>query len=147
MSYTTELQEWIDRLHTETGMDEPDAAAFRFRLQSLSAMHWKLTSIDLAVGLSADQSSARDAVEAQLKDALAGIRGIVGPVFIYDPRGTTVGIKFESGAYNSFSGGGCFKVPVSERALNALTGDFWCKVTEPGTGVGARPDRAIGPGM
>lgn len=93
-------------------------------LSDLAAKHQKLCEIDLKDGLSPAQSHARDAIEQEVKGLLADVQWIAGAEFLYDPRGTTVGIVFGDGAHNSLNGS--WKVPVTTRASRALAGqDFW----------------------
>ena len=56
-----------------------------------------------------------------MREICSGIKGIKEAKFLYDPRGTTVAVVFESGAYNSFSGG--WKVPVDPKYLKSLDAD------------------------
>lgn len=119
-------RDWIEVLHRETGMSGADATQFANKLHDLAAKHFKLCHIDLAEGLSAQQEAARDEIEGLVRGMVEGVTGVKGAVFMSDPRGATVGLKFESGSYNSFNEGGCYKVPLEPGAFAALEDvPFW----------------------
>jgi len=116
-----EQREWIEKIHYETGLYVGQALDLNDKLHDLAAKHLKLCLVDVEEGLSSEQESARDAIESQVREICGGIKGIKDAKFLYDPRGTTVAVVFESGAYNSFSGG--WKVPVDPKYLKALDVD------------------------
>lgn len=116
-----EQQEWIEKIHYETGLYVGQALDLNDKLHDLAAKHLKLCLIDVEEGLSGEQEAARDAIESQVREICGGIKGIKEAKFLYDPRGTTVAVVFDSGAYNSFSGG--WKVPVDPKYLKFLDVD------------------------
>ena len=116
-----EQREWIEKIHYETGLYVGQALDLNDKLHELAAKHLKLCLIDIEEGLSSNQEAARDAIESQVREICSGIKGIKEAKFLYDPRGTTVAVVFESGAYNSFSGG--WKVPVDPKYLKSLDAD------------------------
>ena len=105
----------LDGLYVGQALDLND------KLHDLAAKHLKLCLINVEEGLSSEQDAARDSIESQVREICSGIKGIKDAKFIYDPRGTTVAVVFESGAYNSFSGG--WKVPVDPEYLKSLDVD------------------------
>lgn len=119
-------RDWIEVLHRETGMSGAVATQFANKLHDLAAKHFKLCHMEVADGLTDQQEAARDAIEGLVRGMVEGVNGVKGAVFMADPRGTTVGLKFVSGSYNSFSEGGCYKVPLEPSAFAALEGvPFW----------------------
>lgn len=116
-----EQREWIEKIHYETGLHVGQALDLNYKLHELAAKHLKLCLIDVEEGLSGKQEAARDVIENQVREICGGIKGIKEAKFLYDPRGTTVAVVFESGAYNSFSGG--WKVPVDPKYLKSLDAD------------------------
>ena len=118
-------REFVDRVAEEGKITRDLAVIVTDKLGELSAMHLKLAEIDLNVGLTEPQTAAQEAIEKEIRDGVRGIPGMKDAAFLYDPRGTTVGVQFESGAYNSFNGS--WKVPLADGALKALDADFWEK--------------------
>lgn len=116
-----EQRDWIEKIHYETGAHLGQALDLNDKLHDLAAKHLKLCLLDVEEGLSSSQEAARDAIEGQIREACNGIKGIKDAKFLYDPRGTTVAVVFESGAYNSFSGG--WKVPIDPKYLKSLDVD------------------------
>lgn len=116
-----EQREWIEQIHYETGLYIVQAVDLNDKLHELAAKHLKLCLVDVEAGLSSEQEAARDAIESQVREICSGIKGIKEAKFLYDPRGTTVAVVFESGAHNSFSGG--WKVPVDPQYLKSLDAD------------------------
>jgi len=116
----------IEMLQQESALDAATATAVAQELMGLAAKHLKLCHMDLDPGLTDEQSIARDGIEEAVADRIRSVAGIKDACFIYDPRGTTVGIRFESGAYNSFVEGGSWKIPVSQSTFQALNeNEFW----------------------
>ena len=120
-----EQRDFIDRLTIETKLGAHNALSLSLSLGDMAAKHLKLAEIDLNQVLNEDQKQAQDAIEGKVLNAVSGIPGIKGAHFTGDPRGATVGIKFESGASNSLAGGGVYKVPVDSAAYKSLDRDFW----------------------
>lgn len=118
-------REFVDRVAEEGKITRDLAVIVTDKLGELSAMHLKLAEIDLNVGLTEPQTAAQEAIEKEIRDGVRGIPGMKDAAFLYDPRGTTVGVQFESGAYNSFNGS--WKVPLADGAVKALAADFWEK--------------------
>lgn len=116
-----EQREWIEQIHYETGLYVGQALDLNDKLHDLAAKHLKLCLIDVEHGLSSEQEAVRDAIESQVQEICGGIKGIKEAKFLYDPRGTTVAVVFESGAHNSFSGG--WKVPVDAEYLKSIDAD------------------------
>ena len=137
-SLTPDQREWIEVIHQETGMHLGDALTLNESLHELAAQHFSLCVIhSLEGGLSEQQSHARDTIEERISALLDGIPGIEGVRFLYDSRGTTVGVKFESGRYDSLTG--TCKVPVDPARVKALADEpFW--EGYPDTTPGAGPD-------
>lgn len=120
-----EQREFVDRVVEEGKITRDLAVIVTDKLGELSAMHLKLADIDLNVGLTGPQKAAQDAIENEIREGVRGLPGMKDAAFLYDPRGTTVGVQFESGAYNSFNGS--WKVPLADGAVKALAADFWEK--------------------
>lgn len=128
---TPEQRDWIEVIHYETGLNNTEALDLNEKLHDLSAKHFKLCHIDLAEGLSKDQGRARDVIETDIREVVAGLRGVKDAAFIYDPRGSTVGLQFESGRHNSFGSGGMYKVPLASAAVAALDDRaFWAEYSD-----------------
>lgn len=121
---TPEQREWIEIIHYETHFHLPQALELNERLHELSAQHFKLAHMDVESGLSKQQEYAREAIEQQITELLDGVPNVKGPHFLYDPRGSTVGVKFESGRADSITG--CYKVPLDPKRVKALGNEeFW----------------------
>ncbi len=118
-------REFVDRVAEEGKITRDLAVIVTDKLGELSAMHLKLAEIDLNVGLTGPQKAAQDAIENEIREGVRGLPGMKDAAFLYDPRGTTVGVQFESGAYNSFNGS--WKVPLADGAVKSLAADFWEK--------------------
>ena len=102
-----------DSLHVDAALDVND------RLHELSAQHYRLAQIGLSErGLDKAQERVQDDVETQLILLAHEIPGVLEPKFLYDPRGTTVGLIFESGAHNSLNGS--YKVPLNPARVKEL---------------------------
>lgn len=124
---TPEQRDWIETIHSQTGLHLGQALDLNDGLHELAAKHLKLCAIDVNdSGLTGEQESARDAIEQKVRELVEGVAGIKGAAFMYDPRGTTVALKFESGAQNSFFDGGSYKVPVNPAYVKSLADvPFW----------------------
>lgn len=122
---TPEQRDWIEVIHYETHLHLPQALELNERLHELAAQHFKLAHMDVSEsGLSKRQEQAREAIEQQITELLDGVPNVKGPHFVYDPRGTTVGVKFESGRADSITGS--YKVPLNPERVKALGNeDFW----------------------
>lgn len=122
---TPEQRDWIEVIHYETHLHLPHALELNERLHELAAQHFTLAYIDVSEsGLSKRQEQAREAIEQQITELLDGVPNVKGPYFVYDPRGTTVGVKFESGRADSITGS--YKVPLNPERVRALGGEnFW----------------------
>lgn len=128
---TPEQRDWIEVIHYETGLNNTEALDLNEKLHDLSVKHFKLCHIDLVEGLSKDQGRARDVIETDIREAVSGLRGVKDAAFIYDPRGSTVGLQFESGRHNSFGSGGMYKVPLASAAVAALDDRaFWAEYSD-----------------
>lgn len=136
---TPDQREWIEVIHQETGLDLWSAIDLNESLHELAAQHYSLCVIHtLEGGLNDQQRCAQDAIEARISALLDGIPGIKGVRFLYDPRGTTVGVKFESGRHDSFTG--TYKVPLDPARTESLMREpFW--ESYPGATKG--PDLAL----
>lgn len=121
---TPEQREWIEVIHYETHLHASQALELNERLHELSAQHFKLAHMDVESGLSKQQEYARETIEQQITELLDGVPNIKGPHFLYDPRGSTVGVKFESGRADSITG--CYKVPLDPKRVKSLGNEeFW----------------------
>ena len=90
------------------------------KLHELAAQHHRLAQISLSEsGLSKAQERVRDEVEKEIVLLAQEIPGVLEPKFMYDPRGTTVGLMFESGAHNSLNGS--YKVPLNPERVKELS--------------------------
>ncbi len=120
---TSEQRDWVEIIHYETQL--PQALEICERLHELAAQHFVLAHIYVSdSGLSKHQEQARDAIEQQITDLLIGLPNVKGQEFLYDPRGTTVGVKFESGRSNSLTG--VYKVPLNpDRVKSLFKEPFW----------------------
>lgn len=114
---------WVETLMRETGIGRDHALSVNDVVGDLAAKHFKLTLMNVEDGLTSPQEAAQEAIEAKIREAVEGLPGIKDADFIYDPRGTTVGVRFESGASDSFTG--MWKVPLAAGAVKALDSDFW----------------------
>lgn len=121
---SAEQREWVEVLHYETGLDARSCLELNDRLVDLTAKHLKLCNMGLHPGLSGPQELARTHIESQVREVLDGLKGVQGAKFLYDPRGTTVGIVFENQARNSSLASMC-RVPVPAGAVSSLQGDWW----------------------
>jgi hypothetical protein len=123
-------RKFVERLEEDCKLPHDMAVAVTGKLGGLAAMHLKLAEMDLKDGLTEPQKAAQEAIENEIRDDVRGLSGMKDVSFLYDPRGTTVGVHFESGAYDSFNGS--WKVPLAVGALKELESDFWEKyVPEP----------------
>ncbi|KAF1702917.1 hypothetical protein [Pseudoxanthomonas kaohsiungensis] len=123
---TDEQNAWIERVHSETGLSGSAALDLNERLHELAAQHFVLSLNRLDHGLNATEERALEQVESRVQELLEGVPRVRGAKFLGDPRGATVGVVFESGATDSFSGS-C-KVPLNPervRALRDATDGFW----------------------
>lgn len=118
---TPEQDAWIEVLHYHTGLSASQAMDLNERLHELAAAHFVLCLVDVNEGLSGTQERALEVIEQKAEEALAGVPGVVGAKFLYDPRGSTVGVVFSSGASDSLSG--CYKVPLNPTRVEALQRD------------------------
>ena len=122
---TGDQLDFIEILHQQTGLDGSSALELNETLHELAAQHLVLKAADLNEGLSVDQERALEAIEERIGQALEGISGIKGVRFLDDPRGTTVGIYFDT-AMNSVTG--TWKVPLNPERVKALQAEgpsFW----------------------
>lgn len=122
-------RKFVGMLRGECGMAEIPALQLNKQLGELAAKHFKLCHIDSEQGLSAAQSAARDQIEEQVNALVADVPGIRGGSFMYDPSGSTAGVKFKSGNNNSLGNGGMWKIPLDDKTVSALNleapGAFW----------------------
>lgn len=129
---TPEQDKWIEVLHYETRMHGSEALDLNEKLHELAAQHFVLSLANVSEsGLSATQERALEVIEGAVQDALAEVPGIKGAKFLADPRGTTVGVLFTSGASDSLSG--CYKVPLNPERVSALQQEgpgFWEAVAD-----------------
>jgi hypothetical protein len=119
---TPDQREWIETIHQQTGLHLGDALDLNDKLHLLAAQHLKLCAIDLDTGLTSAQNNAQNVIERKVSELVEGVNGIKGAVFSHDARGTTVAVKFESGAANSLLEGGSYKVPVNPAYVKSLDG-------------------------
>jgi hypothetical protein len=129
---------FVERLTQEGGVTRDAAALLTKTLGELAAMHLKLSEIHVNEGLSPAQEEALEAIEDDIRDVVRSTPGLRDAVFLYDPRGTTVGVHFLSGASNSLTG--AWKIPIPDGAVAALAPDFW-KEFAPSTGQLVGPYR------
>lgn len=124
---TQDQDNWIEVLHQQTGLDGSSALDLNDKLHELAAQHFVLSLANVNEGgLSDAQERALEAIEGQVQDLLASVPGVQGAKFFADPRGTTVGVLFASGAADSFSG--AYKVPLNPERVSALrleSSSFW----------------------
>ena len=121
---TPEQREFIEVLHYQSnGALQVDAAlGVNERLHELAAQHHRLAQISLSEsGLSKAQERVQDDVEKQIVLLSHEIPGVLEPKFMYDPRGTTVGLMFESGAHDSLNGS--YKVPLNPARMKELANE------------------------
>lgn len=121
---TPEQREFIEVLHYQSkGALHVDAALdVNDRLHELSVQHHRLAQISLSEsGLSKMQERVQDDVETKIILLSHEIPGVLEPKFMYDPRGTTVGLMFESGAHDSLNGS--YKVPLNPARVKELANE------------------------
>lgn len=107
-------QQSKDVLHVDAALDVND------KLHELAAQHHRLAQISLSEsGLRKAQERVQDEVEKEIVLLAQEIPGVLEPKFMYDPRGTTVGLMFESGAHNSLNGS--YKVPLNPERMKELS--------------------------
>ena len=105
-----------DKLTVDAALDVND------RLHELAVQHHRLAQISLGEsGLSKMQERVRDDVEMQIVLLSHEIPGVLEPKLMHDPRGTTVGLMFESGASNSLNGS--YKVPLNPERVQELANE------------------------
>ncbi|GIK74481.1 MAG: hypothetical protein BroJett021_34690 [Chloroflexota bacterium] len=90
-------REWIEAIHRETGLYVGQALDLNDQLHELATKHLKLCLIDAGEGLSTEQEAERDAIECWVREICGSVKGIKEAKFLYDPRGSTVAVVFESG--------------------------------------------------
>lgn len=116
---TDKQREFVEVIHYQTHLNNGAALDLNDRLHELSAQHLRLAQLDLNEnGLSDAQKLVRDEIELQLCSLLVGTPGVLEPKFSYDPRGSTVGVLFDSGAHNSLDGS--YKVPLNPERVKEL---------------------------
>lgn len=117
---TEDQRDWIERIHYETHLTLADALALNEILHELAVLHFKLALLSTSEnGLTKEQELARDGIEQRVREVLADVPNVKGADFSYDPRGLTVGVRFESGASNSLKEG-VYKVPLDPRRVKAF---------------------------
>ena len=121
---TPEQREFIEVLHYQSkdrlGVDA--ALDVNDRLHELAVQHHRLAQISLSEsGLSKMQERVQDDVETKIILLSYEIPGVPEPKFMYDPRGTTVGLMFESGAHDSLNGS--YKVPLNPARVKELANE------------------------
>lgn len=114
-------REWIEAIHRETGLYVGQALDLNDQLHELAAKHLKLCLIDAGEGLSTEQEAERAAIEGQVREICGSVKGIKDVKFFYE-QSLAFGLAstfvfFESGAYNSHSGG--WKLPVDLESLKS----------------------------
>lgn len=113
---TSDQREFIEVLHHQSkGELQVCGCSARCERQVARAggasVH-RLAQISLSEsGLSKAQERVQEGVEKEIVLPAQEIPGVLEPKFMYDPRGTTVGLMFDSGAHNSLNGS--YKVPLS----------------------------------
>jgi hypothetical protein len=121
---TPEQRKWINVLCHETQLPKLEALQLNDRLHRLAAEHFQLTFICLQQPLSRNQEQARRVIESLIANLLNDKQGILGVRFIYDPRGTTVGVKFTSNVSDSLTG--TYKIPLNPEYVATLANKpFW----------------------
>ena len=115
---TQPQREFVDTLRKECKLGLSAALALEDKLGTLAAVHYKLAKSDVERGLTGAESDLRDTVEQGITGLAAVTQGLKGVRFLYDPRGETVALKFDSGASNSLTGG--YKVPVVNEDREAI---------------------------
>lgn len=121
---TPEQDEFIEMLHYQSkdALQVDAALDVNDRLHELSAQHHRLAQISVSEsGLSKAQERVRDDVETKIISLAHEIPGVLEPKFMYDPRGTTVGLVFDSGVNNSLNGS--FKVPLNPARVKELANE------------------------
>lgn len=121
---TPEQREFIELLHYQSKDTlQVDAALdLNDRLHEMAVQHQRLAQISVGEsGLSKAQERVRDDVEMKIVLLASKIPGVLEPKFMYDPRGTTVGLVFESGANNSLNGS--YKVPLNPARVKELANE------------------------
>lgn len=119
---TPDQREFIEVLHYQSkGSLHADAALdVNDKLHELAAQHQRLAQISLSEsGLSKAQERVQEDVENKIILLAHEIPGVLEPKFMYDPRGTTVGLMFDSGAHNSLNGS--YKVPLNPERVKELS--------------------------
>lgn len=122
---TPEQVQWIEALHYATKANGSDCLALNEMLQPLCAQHfvlqWARLQADATIPPTTVLDDATDVVEDRIHTLVSGWPGIIDTQFAYDARGTTVGLRFESGAHNSLNGS--YKVPLNEQTVTSLKGE------------------------
>lgn len=128
---TPEQREFIELLHYQSKDTlQVDAALdLNDRLHEMAVQHQRLAQISVGEsGLSKAQERVRDDVEMKIVLLAREIPGVLEPKFMYDPRGTTVGLVFESGANNSLNGS--YKVPLNPQRVKELANENFQSAVE-----------------
>lgn len=108
---------WRSRVELESGLEREDAHALADKLRVLAAEHVKVCAMGVEEPGSSARAAERRAIEERVQEAVSGAPGILGVRFSGDPRGSTIRLKFESGASDSMAGD--WKVPVLSSSLTA----------------------------
>jgi hypothetical protein len=138
-----ERGEWIALLKKETGLEQSELAELDNRLHDLAAHHFLLAlgrvngTLDLSDQQYIDVSNA---IKSKIDDLLADVPGIKSVRFLDDPRGETVAVMFDSGAFNSFTEG--WKVPLDPQRLSEINKAPFLSVYQTKT---AGDDESTGP--
>jgi len=112
-------KEFVEVLAKETGSDLVAADEFTKSFELLAAKHFVLCLMGLD-GLSREQETARDAIERDMQSLVKPLQGVKGLGILQDARGTTVGLKYESGVCNRSGDGGMYAAPLPEAFVQGL---------------------------
>lgn len=126
------LRAFVSALQSNTQWTQAQAGVVGRHLATIATQHRLLCSMDLSVGLDAVQSGARDALEEHLQQFAEAMPGVSGAVIRFDPRGTTMGLRYAGGAFDSLTGG--YSVPTDEALYARLekSGEhFWDDIELP----------------
>ncbi|MGH8156641.1 MAG: hypothetical protein ACREPQ_00845 [Rhodanobacter sp.] len=102
-------RELVDLLQEHGRLNLPLAVSLEEHLVDMATQHRWLCAADIATGLSDAQKQAQQALEDRLETFATELDGITGAYLNGDPRGTTMGLRFESGISNSLTG--AYKIP------------------------------------
>lgn len=122
-SLTPWQREFVEVLHHQGDVSMGEAIDLNAKLHELAAQHlvvcgWGLDSQSSSEPQVEAQFALLGRLEQQITDLIEPVPGVLGTKFVYDPRGTTVGLVFASGACNSMTGS--YKIPIDPARVAQL---------------------------